>query len=170
MTHSYAFAAGAYRATWNALALGQAEDGIHFETSVDCEAVVGDNLGSTVQDLIYRGVSVYISGMFIEPGAAGLLAPAGKKPHWPWSATFGKVDVVGLLATTGGVAEPLVLTAVSGSSAYYTSITAANTVLAPNSPVDQWLGVHAHKIPLRFQILPGGSLDAEIMFSVVVPS
>lgn len=168
MAHSYQFVAGPYRALWNGLALGQAEDGITFEYSMDAEPIVGDNLGSTVQDLIYRGAEVWINGMFTEAKALGQLVAVTNKPSWPWDDTFGKVGRPGILANSGSKGKPLVLTKVAGTSAIYSTITCAISILASRYPVSQLLGNHLHRVPLRFHILPDGVLDAEAFFTAVL--
>lgn len=166
MAHSYLFKAGAYRGLWNALALGQAEDGITLEWSSMFQPIVGDNMAQTVQDLVYAGVEVFVSGVFVEAAALGQMV-AAQPPAWPGDGTLGTVGTVGVLANAT-LAQPLVLTKISGSAAMWSTITAPKAILATRAPVSQLLGNHVHRIPLRFQLLPDGLLDAESLFVAAV--
>ena len=167
--HSFKNVAGAYRGTLGGLALGQAEDGITFEFIYEGESVVGDNLARSVFDVVYQGGNVFMQGMFIEANVAGLYATiTGATAVSMWDTTFGKVGKVGTLAQVDGKAQPLVLTKVSGTSAQFATITAEQAIIAPGFPISQLLGNHIHRIPLRFQLLPYGALDAELWFVPVL--
>lgn len=155
---SYTFIAGAYRPTIGAVSLGQIEDGFNFEYTFTGEPIRGQNLGDSVQDIVYRGGDCFIQFTAIEFSQAGLLSLL-----WPWHATMGQVGVVGILANNNK-ADVLVLTRVAGTPAYYATITAEEAILAPGYPVQWLLAPRLKKIPVRLQLLPYGALDAEVWF------
>jgi hypothetical protein len=162
MALTYQHVAGGYRATWNGNSIGQVEEGFTLEYQFEGETIKGHNLGQSVQDIVYQGGNVFLSGVLTEYGLAGLRALA-----WPWAATFGKVGVVGTLAGRGSIAKQLVLTKVTGTNAYYSTITATLTILAPGFPISLLLAPKHKKVPFRLQILPDGSLDDEGWFTAV---
>lgn len=162
MALSYQHIAGGYRATWNGYSIGQVEEGFTLEYQFEGEEVKGHNLAQSVQDIIYQGGNVFLAGVLTEFGLPGLRAMA-----WPWSATYGKVGVVGTLAGRGSLAKELVLTKVTGTNAFYATITAPLTILAPGFPINLLLAPKLKKVPFRLRILPDGTLDNEAWFTAV---
>lgn len=144
-----AFIAGGYTATWNALPLGQIEDGIQLDFTLGAEEIRGDNYGDTVQDGVFRGGDCFLTATFLE---WDLIQTS--KALWYWSTTFGKIDdgFIGRLMST--FAKVLVLTKVTGPSASPTTLTANLAVLAPRFNVNTLLAPRLRRVPIRFQLLP----------------
>lgn len=147
------FTAGPYTATYGAADLGITEDGFELEFMYHAEEVRGDNLGDTVQDLVYRGGSCFLSATFNE-WATAVAALAD-------SYSTGVSPITGVLM--GNVAAPLnkslVLTAVAGTSAAAApaTLTAALSGLAPNYPVRYLMAPRLRRLPVRFQVYPNSS-------------
>lgn len=141
------FIAGPYTLTYNAQTLGIVEDAINMELTPVVDPIVGDNLGGSIQDGVYRGGNMYLDMVLQEYNAAGALAA-----FWPYADAYGKIGTPGVLLS--GVAKALVLTAVAGTTATPATITANKAVLAPNFPVRMLFGSRLRNVPLRFQLLP----------------
>ena len=156
--HSFTFRAGAYRGQLVSDSLGQTEGGIRFEFAHETEEVRGDNMGDSVQDLIYRGWNCFVSSTFIEFSKTGLL-----NAIWPWDTTFGEIGTIGVLAGAT-YAKALTLTKVVGTPTYWQTIVADRAILSPRFPVDLLLAPSLKRCPLRFQLLPYGTLDDEKWF------
>lgn len=109
------YVAGAYRATYNALALGQTEDGFEFDYGQVAEEIVSDIFRGR-QDGVYQGIDLVIRTVLTELTAAGI-----QSLTWPWHTTLGHSGVTGRLWST--MAKPLVLTACAGTTATPGTIT-----------------------------------------------
>lgn len=145
------FISGGYSVTLGGSTLGQIEDGIRQRYSFAGEAVRGDNMGDTVQDVVFRGLSdyMYFDMVLTEYNASGALAA-----FWYWSTTFGTIDdgIVG--KTLYGLASSLVLTKVAGPSATPSTLTAAHCILAPGNSVELLYAPRLKRVPLSFICLP----------------
>ena len=143
-----AFIAGPYTVTYNSLALGILEDAPSLEMTGSVDPIVGDNYGDSVQDGVYRGGNLFFDMVLQEYNAAGAAAA-----FWPYAA-LGTMGQVGRMISS--MAQGLVFTAVAGTtaSALPATITAPNTILAPNFPVRLLFGSRLRNVPLRFQCLP----------------
>ena len=154
-----AFIAGPSSCSYNALALGQSQDGYALDFSLFFEPVRGDNLADAIQDLITRGADAYLSTVLIEYNAAG-----AQSAFWPQNAVFGTQGQVGRISASaiGGVtlAKPMILTAIAGTTASATpaTLTAALSILAPNFNVNLLFAPRLRVVPLRLQCLPNSSL------------
>lgn len=145
-----AFIAGGYTATWNALPLGQIEDGFNLDFSLSAEDIRGDNFGDTVQDGVFRGGDMFLTATLLEYDLVNT-----SKVLWPWSATnFGKIDAgfIGRLMST--FAKVLILTKVTGPSSSPTTITCNTAVIAPRFNVNMLLAPRLKRVPIRLQFLP----------------
>ena len=143
------FIAGPYTVTYNALALGIMQDAPSIEITSAADEIIGDNLGDTVQDGVYRGGNCFVDLVLQEfdaAGAAGAFAPF---------ADWGKVGQPGKLLSS--FAKALVFTAVAGTTSTPATVTANKAILAPGFPVRMLYGTRLKNVPLRFQLLPNGS-------------
>jgi len=141
------FIAGAYTWTLGGNALGVVEDACQMEVTPVVDPIVGDDLGATIQDGVYRGGNCYISMVLQQYDAAG-----GRAAFWPYADTFGKVGTVGALLSS--FAAALVGTKVAGPNASPSNITATYAVLAPGHPISMLFGSRHRNIPVRFLLLP----------------
>jgi hypothetical protein len=141
---------GHYVSIWNSLALGRTEEGLFWEITHQGEMVRFEEFGQTIIDLVYQGADLTVEGVFSEWDSAAI-----ESALWPYSATFGKQDCVGLLAVKGEFAKPLTLNASTCSSAYtdsYQSITFLKTILDPAVAARINLNNKPRHLPLRFRV------------------
>jgi len=141
------FVAGPYTVTYDGDSLGILEDAAPLDILNSQIEITGDNEGDTIQDTITRGNRLYLEMVLQEFDAAGAAAA-----FWPWSATFGVLGQVGRLGT--GIALPLVLTAVAGTTATPATITCSKALLAPNFNVRTLIGTRLRQVPIRFLLFP----------------
>ena len=97
-----AFVAGAYTATWgdpgDSFPLGTTEDGFDLEMNFSSEEIIGDNLGDSVQDIVYRGGNCFISCVLEEWNTIILtMFDSTRGNTGGWNGTFGDVGVIGRL-------------------------------------------------------------------------
>jgi hypothetical protein len=142
-----AFIAGSYTATYAGLQLGRLEDGIYVESDMSTEPIVGDSLGDTIQDGVYRGGNTYISFVLLE-----FNLPAARFLYWPQSAAWGNLGIMGVLLST--MYSSLVMTAVAGTTATPATITFPLCGLAPGFPVRTLHANRLKRVPLRLLALP----------------
>lgn len=167
ITYSSNFVAGRYTATWGESGhsnnfLGVTEDGFEIEKHTFGEELVGDNLGDTVQDIIYRGGNVYINVTFVEWDTHVLNAlkmfstPLGDVGDH----VGGHVGAIGRQHVNmgGSSANKLILVVESGTTAAGTgglnTFFAEHATIAPGFVQRINLNNRHRKIPLRFQLLP----------------
>lgn len=154
------FIAGPYTVTYDSNALGIMEDAPRMELTNEGDAIVGDNMGGSVQDGIYRGGNMFMDIMLQEYDAAGA---AGA--FWPFHTAFnGALGVIGV--TWASLAKAMVFTAVAGTNATPSPITFNKAILAPRFPVQMLFGSRHRNVGIRFQLLPfnGGSPAADRWF------
>lgn len=154
------FIAGEYTSTYDAVDLGETEGGFTLENTMLAEPIVADNMGQTVQDLVYQGQSAFISFVSLEPDKAAILEAF--HPFWASAAVTDMLkisdstNVIGQLGTA--VAKALVLTVVANTPAAGTggiaTITLDKAILAPNFPKQLLFATRTRRLPLRFQLLP----------------
>lgn len=153
------FLAGGYTSSWNANAMGQAEDGYTTSHQIFYEHIRGDSYGETVQDSVVRGYDMDISWTGIEFNAAGM-----QGAFWPTSATIYTIGTVGRMAVASSLAKVLVLTAVAGTPAATTPATLTFTYskLKEGFPVELLYAPRLRKVPLRMRIWPNSGVYGTI--------
>lgn len=153
------FIAGPYTVTYDSNTIGIVEDAPSFEVTPAIDPIVGDNMGDSVQDGVYRGGNFFVDMVLQEYNQAG-----GKAAFWPYHATFGVIGVLGTLLSS--YAKALVFTAVAGTTATPSTVTFTKAVLAPGFPVRTLWGTRLRNVPIRLQALPfnGGSPAADRWF------
>lgn len=159
------FVSGPYE--WSAyigaewLTLGVIEDAPQLRFSEASETITGDNLGDSIQGIIYRGGNMYLDMVFQEYNL-----DAVKRLIWPWGDPVGsthKVDAaanpaVGCLRS--GV--PLRGQKVAGGCAVPDLYWAKNAMLAPGFDISYLLGSRLRNVPISLllglwqDVDPGG--------------
>lgn len=149
-----AFIAGAYTATYNALALGQTADGFRLSHQFFKRLITGDSFAEAPQDAVYRGAMMQIGYSLIAYDAAAV-----QLAMWPYNATIFDMGVVGRLDVGGSLAKALVLTAVSGTSAATKPATStfSNAILMEGFPVEILFAPDLREVPIRQRIYPSSS-------------
>jgi len=154
------FVAGAYSATYNAKALGQAGQGFTLSHETFKRIITGDAGGDAPQDAIYRGKALSISFRLIEA-----LEAAIPDLMWAYASTIGTLwdlGIIGLMDVRGqGSGSPttraksLVLTALTGTSAANdgpATMTMPLTSLSEGFPVDVLHAPDLREVPVRLRI------------------
>jgi len=158
--------AGPYVWAYNGLTLGIVEDGFTLNYTMNGQEIRGDNLGDSVQDIVYRGADVFVSGVLNEwdvarrgfVGDGGRLNPNCFSPFWPWHAVMGLSGIIGRLGST--FAAPLVGTVIPGTTAATVDdlIIGRLTVLYGMLPngfnVSQLFAAKHRNVPIQFRSLP----------------
>ena len=190
------FIAGAYKAEWGRGAsaddalvdIGITENGFDLEINYFMEEITGDNLGATVQDVIYRGGNCFLSCVLEEwdrpyiraegedprtDGSTRLLSmfsgKMGTDPVLNDYGTLGEVGIVGRLGsqipnvqgTTQLRLTSTTDTAAEGNPAHFY---ADRAIIAPGFSARINFNSRLRKIPIRFQLLPSGSAGSERWF------
>lgn len=145
------FIAGPYQATWNSVSVGQLEDGFEIEHSLSQEDIVGQDMGDSVQDGVYRGGNMFINMTLMEYSQSSAMLAL----WWVHSQVLGRMGQVGTLMQQT-YSQPLVLTAVAGTPALGnpTTITCAHAALAANFDVRLLLAPRLRRVPLRLRLYP----------------
>ena len=148
-----AFIAGKYDATFANVATGQIEDGYEIEHSVSQEDIVGQDMGDSVQDGVYRGGNMFISFTLLEFSISSAMLSL----WWMHSNTLGRMGKIGTLIQQN-FAQSLVLTALAGTPAAgggaVGSLTAAKCCWAPNFDVRILFAPRLRRVPLRLRLYP----------------
>jgi hypothetical protein len=143
---------GQYTVTLAATTLGimKADDGVPtLEPNIKAQPIAGtDAYGDTTIDAVWRGADWYCSMICMEYRAGVLTA------LWPFSATMGRLGVIGRLFYD--MSSALVLTAVAGTPAATSpaSLTASKAIIAPGFSNRLTFGPLVRTVPLRFLLLP----------------
>jgi hypothetical protein len=154
-----AFIAGAFAATFEGAPIGQIEDGFTIEYFSHRRMITGDNAGRAPQDGINLGLEVFVEFTLLEWPAIGNTCLDSLQ--WPFAnadgvVTIGDHGVIGELDSES--VEPLVLTAVAGTSAAGLTTddvwTFPNTMLAEGYPVRITLSPDLRTLPLRLRVYP----------------
>ncbi len=167
-----AFIAGAYSAQIDlvagALPIGVVEDGFELEYVWEGEEIVGDNLGGSVQDGIYRGGNVFLNMILLEWTQTGV-----QTLIWPWTeeddvgappttvAPLGAVGAIGRqwteepregqrsITLTAAPASPAAI----GTSPIFT-LTAKLAIPTPGTRNIITMASKLRRMPIRLQLLP----------------
>lgn len=145
------FVAGPYIGTYGGLALGVVQNGFELELTTFAERVIGDNLGDSKQDGVYRGQDGFLNAILEEYDLQGV-----RNAFAPYGA-LGAIGQVGRMQSD--VASQLVLTVIAGTRAALAAagpatLTAVKSILPENYPIRMLLASRLRSIPLRFQLLP----------------
>ena len=156
------FIAGAYTVTYGGNVLGQIEDGIETEFTMQSEDIRGDNLGDTIEDGVYRGGDCFVNFTLTEFNAT-----AAQAAFWPWHAIWGKYGLVGRLLS--GMSSTLILTVVAGTTAVPAALTFPYAILAKGFPLRLLFAPRNRRVPLRMHALPStylgtGNIGASYAF------
>ena len=154
------FIAGPYTATYNSAAVGITEEGFDLDQVFFQEIVRGDNMGSGAQDGVYRAGDAFIS--FVGEEFNLIRASAIINPY----AALGVIGQVGRLATN--LAMNITLTATAGTPAFaqINSLSASKSILAEGFNLKTTFSTRLRKSPLRLQLFPSGSVNAEKWFEI----
>ena len=152
---------GSYSVAWNSTAMGKDESGVRLISRNHQAPVRSDYYGDSLLDLIYRGQDV--SAMFTSLEYSNSPLGAG----WPWAATWGQMGVVGRLACGSSIAQPLVLTAVTGTPAAASpaTITGSKAIVAEGHSLELLFANQVRTVPLAWNLLPYTSGDTVLWFS-----
>lgn len=177
MSAARGFIAGPYYWTFNGRAFGVTEDGFNLGITNFGDAIRGDNLGDSLQDYVYRGGDVDVSGVCQEwdvaiagvSGAGAVTNSYCASIFWPWY-TLGGTGQIGRLASL--VAAPLIGTPAPGTTAASASIknlTITYAVIPPNFNSAHLFAARHRNFPIRLQALPYPILDSgsETWFTLV---
>lgn len=143
MTHI----AGAYRATYKGLSLGQTDDGFDIDQGAVIEDITSDFFRAR-EDGVYQGIDMVVRCILNEPDLSGV-----KALYWPYDSTLGDSGIPGRLMTT--MAGPLILTACAGTTAAsdIAVITFSRAIIWTDRIVQKYANVQ-RKIPVTIAILP----------------
>ena len=144
--------------------LGVTEDGPSLEFSAQVDPIIGDNLGGSMQDGIYRGGDCFIDMVLQEYNAAG-----ARFAFYPWNTAFGTIGCVGALLSAYAdqlVATPLNPTCTGAGTLVFTGFKA---VLAPNFPIRILMGSRLRNVPIRMQLLPYDDGGTKKWFKIESP-
>lgn len=148
-----AFISGKYDATFNNVSIGQIEDGFEIEHSIAQEDIIGQDMGDSVQDGVYRGGNMFISCTLMEFSTSSAMLAL----WWMHSAVLGRMGKIGTLIQAN-FAQALVLTALAGTPAAsggnVSTLTAAKVALAPNFDVRLLFAPRLRRVPLRLRLYP----------------
>ncbi len=153
------FVAGPYTATYRGTILGITERGWELEHTWFGEPVIGDNLGDSIQDHVYRGGNCFWSAILSEWDRT-----QARTAFWPYNALLGESGQVGrmdtdVMTTLGGTGG-LVLTAVPGTRADVAgasgpkTVTMTYAVIAKNFPIRTLFAAAHRKVGIRMQSYP----------------
>lgn len=143
------FTAGRYTATWNALAVGQSQEGFRVSHQFMKRLIQGDKFGETPQDAIMRGMEVLVEARLIEWDAAAiatLISPYGN---------LYTINGIGKLDVANNYAKPFILTAIdTNPGPIPLSQTLAKSILQENFPVNILFGPDLRDVPIRLRCYP----------------
>jgi hypothetical protein len=168
------FIAGRYSNVYNAQDVGIAERGIELQQDSRWDEISqSDAYGDSLLDGIYRGGTAFFQYSLLQFGLGGLSGTA-LAAFWPWASKLGVMQTVGSGANptpvgrrASDVALSSVFTSTAGTPAATqdfttgqspiggpNAITAAKTILAPNSPATLALNTRLRQLPVRLVCLP----------------
>lgn len=138
---------GPYTWVFNGNTLGVANDAPRYRLIHHVEPVVGDNLGDTIQDGVYRGHDCYIDIILNEFDLLG-----ARQAFWPWASEFGEIDNVGCRMLT--YAKRLEATAIDVTCTTPTYMRFDKAILAPGYEMALLYGSRLRNVPLSLLCLP----------------
>jgi len=151
------FIAGAYTATYKALALGQTQKGFDIEWSQVLEEITSDAWRGAL-DGVFQGLNpLVIRTVLIQPTAPGVPGLI-----WPWNATQGVSGVTGRLLSA--LAGPLVLTRCTSTTASPATITVPKAIIWKDRVTSNYENAQ-RKIPVVIAGLPYDPASASAMIS-----
>ena len=148
------YIAGAYSATYDGAAIGQIEDGFEIEYGQVVQDIMSDMFRAR-EDGVFQGIEYLVRFVLMEPTLAGVA-----RLIWPWSATVGQTGVIGRLMTT--LADPLILTACSGTTAAPATLTFTRAVIWTDRITSKYAS-EQRKVPVTVAVLPVPLAAAPIM-------
>lgn len=149
------FIAGRFTGTYNLASLGILEEGWRLSWAWHKEIINNtDAYGDTPIDAVYRGASVWISGIFKEVLAGTTTAVAPYNSYAPSGASAFAIGTIGVLDSA--TAKSLVLTSTAGTPAVATpaTLTATLAVMDNEFTTEQLWGPNHRKTPFRFMLYP----------------
>ena len=176
----YAFIAGRYSATYNAVDVGLTNDGYRLRQEVHYEPInESDHYGQSILDLIYRGGDVYLE--FLAKVYASVISTSAVSAFWPWGAGLGIMQTFQGAAGTGvgplpigrlayDLNHPTVLSAILGTPARPSAgagvpgtLTALRTALAPNFRGELLFNSRLRQVPIQLISLPTETTASDIV-------
>lgn len=142
--------AGYYTKTWNAVSVGETQDGFMLRYQFNKELITADRYGDSVFDAVYRGGNAFLTVVGIQYNQAITSGAV-----WPYSTTglsgtIGRSD-----ATTGSeIAKTTVLTAGSGTTAAASpaTLTSLLSILREDTGSEFNMNNRLRKVPLEFRL------------------
>lgn len=160
-----AFVAGQYTATLAGSTVGQLEQGINLSHSFNKQMIVGNNMGSTIQDGCFQGADMTVEYRLMEYNATSALAA-----FWPYGTTFMKVvSLPGMFDVQNSLYAALVLTALAGTPAAThgpASITIPRAILRENFNVQMLLDTTLRVIPIQQRAYPAFGSGGEALVQI----
>jgi len=154
-----AFVSGPYTATYDGSSIGISERGWEIEQTWFGEPIIGDNMGDSIQDNVYRGGNCFFSSVLQEFNIAKV-----RRAFWPYATNMGWSGVIGcndiavnnaMTGDNGQLVLNVVTSACSGASVYGpSSVTVPHAHIAKNFPIRITLGATHRKVPIRLQAYP----------------
>jgi len=155
-----AFVAGQYTATLAAATVGQIEQGINISHSFNKQMIVGNNMGSTIQDGCFQGADMTLEYRLMEYNAA-----SARAAFWPYGTTYMKVVTLpGMFDVQNSLFGALILTALTGTPAATlgpASITIPRSIIRENFNVQMLLDTTLRVIPIQMRAYPAFGTGAE---------
>jgi len=148
------FIAGPYTATYDALALGQSQDGWRLTDNFFKQLVLGDKYAQAPQDAVYQGAEVLLAFTLIEYDAAAV-----QSAMWPYNATLYINGQVGRTDVGSAIAKQIIFTSVVGTPAAALPATATFplSIIAENFPKEILYAPALRTIPMRMRVYPNQS-------------
>jgi len=138
---------GPYAWSYNSFTLGVMNDAPRLRFSNSVDTIVGDNLGDTIQDGVFRGHNLYVDLILNEFNAA-----AAQEAFWPYANTFGRIGQVGDRLLT--YAKRLEATAIDPTIVVPTYLRMERAILAPGFEMSLLYGSRHRNVPLQLLCLP----------------
>lgn len=175
MTISTQFVAGPYTGVWNNQNLGLVKEGFEIRMRISKNLVDQSNVyGQTVLDAVYDGMNCFIGYTLIEwfKGVlAGLVMPYANALLQSSSmsmANLGMLGTVGRMDVGSTLSWPLILTAVSGTTAASSpaSLTAAQASIAEETDIGFMFNTRNREVPMLLRLYPYTLTSNDRFFSV----
>lgn len=144
------FIAGPYTLSYDGANVGTLQDGLTLQGVSYEDPIIGDNLGQTKQDFVYRGADWTLSGILEEEDEAG-----ARDCYWPYGALAlsGEIGSLGSANSAAAIWTAIPATTAS-ADAGLDSLTAARAVLSPNFPIQLPFASRLRRVPFQLDLLP----------------